>query len=76
MAIACRYAGDILNDYKSGHILKANPQAQFVSELIGGLVGTVVATVAMIADHPLRRSRDRYLPAPQAKPSPNGPRPW
>src|SRR5690606_18254072 len=68
VAIACGYAGDILNDYKSGHILKANPQAQFVSELIGGLVGTVVATVAMIAL--ITRYGGvgtEYLPAPQAQ---------
>lgn len=49
VAIACGYAGDVLNDYKSGHILKANPKAQFISELVGGLVGTVVATLAMMA---------------------------
>lgn len=49
VAIACGYAGDILNDYKSGSLLKTNPKAQFVSELVGGSVGTVVATLAMIA---------------------------
>lgn len=49
VAIACGYAGDILNDYKSGSLLQTNPKAQFISELVGGAVGTVVATLAMIA---------------------------
>lgn len=49
VAIACGYAGDILNDYKSGYLLQTNPKAQFISELVGGAVGTVVATLAMIA---------------------------
>ncbi len=49
VAIACGYAGDILNDYKSGHILKTNPKAQFIAEVVGGLIGTVVATLAMMA---------------------------
>ena len=49
VAIACGYAGDVLNDYKSGYILQTNPKAQFISELVGGLVGTVVASLAMIA---------------------------
>ena len=49
VAIACGYAGDLFNDYKSGYLLQTNPKAQFVSELVGGAVGTVVATLAMIA---------------------------
>lgn len=68
VAIACGYAGDILNDYKSGFILKTNPKAQFVSELVGGLVGTVVATVAMFAlITRFGGVGTEYLPAPQAK---------
>ena len=68
VAIACGYAGDVLNDYKSGYILKTNPKAQFISELVGGLVGTVVATVAMFAlITRFGGVGTEYLPAPQAK---------
>jgi uncharacterized oligopeptide transporter (OPT) family protein len=49
VAIACGYAGDMLNDYKSGYILKTNPKAQFIAEVVGGLIGTFVATLAMMA---------------------------
>lgn len=49
VAVACGYAGDLLNDYKAGEILGTNPTAQLVSQIVGGLVGTVVAAVAMFA---------------------------
>lgn len=49
VAVACGYAGDLLNDYKTGDVLGTNPLAQLVSQTIGGLVGTVVATASMFA---------------------------
>ncbi|NLM36851.1 MAG: peptide transporter, partial [Firmicutes bacterium] len=68
VAIACGYAGDILNDFRSGYILQANPKAQFVAEFLGGLVGAVVATVAMFAlITRFGGVGTEYLPAPQAK---------
>ncbi len=49
VAVACGYAGDMLNDYKTGHIIGTNPVAQLVSQFVGGFVGTVVAAVSMFA---------------------------
>ncbi|NLC68737.1 MAG: peptide transporter [Clostridiaceae bacterium] len=49
VAISCGYTGDLFNDYKSGHILGSNPSAQLVSQVAGGIVGTVVAAASMFA---------------------------
>ncbi|MDR2865614.1 MAG: OPT/YSL family transporter [Spirochaetaceae bacterium] len=43
VAIACGLAGDVLNDFKAGHILKTNPKAQWLAQCIGGLVGIFVS---------------------------------
>jgi uncharacterized oligopeptide transporter (OPT) family protein len=68
VAVACGYAGDMMNDYKAGAILKTNPTAQYIIELIGGLFGAVTASVAILA---IIYSRggvgvDAGLPAAQA----------
>lgn len=49
VAVACGYAGDMMNDYKSGAILKTNPSAQFFIELIGGFFGALTASIALLA---------------------------
>lgn len=49
VAIACGYAGDLMNDYKAGNMLGTNPTAQLISQTVGGIVGTVVASFAMFA---------------------------
>lgn len=49
VAVACGYAGDMMNDYKSGALLKTNPSAQFFIELIGGFFGAMTASVAFLA---------------------------
>ena len=49
VAVACGYAGDMLNDYKAGAVIGTNPNAQLVSQILGGLIGTIVATLAMFA---------------------------
>lgn len=49
VAVTCGYAGDMMNDYKSGALLKTNPSAQFFVELIGGFVGAFTATIAFLA---------------------------
>ncbi len=49
VAVACGYAGDMMNDYKAGAILKTNPTAQYIIELIGGLVGAITASVGILA---------------------------
>lgn len=49
VAVASGYAGDLLNDYKAGHMLGTNPVAQLVSQVAGGVIGTAVAAAAMFA---------------------------
>jgi putative OPT family oligopeptide transporter len=49
VAVACGYAGDLLNDYKTGQVLGTNPVAQLISQIAGGIAGSVVASVAMFA---------------------------
>ncbi|HZK42054.1 MAG TPA: OPT/YSL family transporter, partial [Clostridia bacterium] len=49
VAVTCGYAGDMMNDYKSGAILKTNPTAQFVIELVGGFFGAFTASIALLA---------------------------
>jgi len=43
VAIAAGLTGDVMNDFKSGSILKSDPKAQWYGEVIGGIVGSVVA---------------------------------
>jgi uncharacterized oligopeptide transporter (OPT) family protein len=42
-AIACGLVGDVMNDFKAGHILKSNPKAQWLAEGVGGFVGIFVS---------------------------------
>ncbi len=51
VAVACGLAGDNLNDFKAGHILKTMPKAQIYAELIGGIVGAVVSVVVLFVLH-------------------------
>ncbi len=48
-AVACGFAGDMLNDYKMGHILGTDPIAQTISQLIGAIIGSFVAVLALFA---------------------------
>ena len=47
VAVACGLAGDALQDFKSGYILKTNPKAQFVAEAVGGIVGAFVSVTVL-----------------------------
>ncbi len=49
VAVACGYAGDMMNDYKAGAILRTNPTAQYIIELIGGAFGALTASIAILA---------------------------
>lgn len=49
VAVACGYAGDLMNDYQAGKILKTDPNAQLVSELVGGAIGAIVSVIALFA---------------------------
>ena len=48
VAIACGLAGDVMNDFKAGHILGTNPKAQWLGQAFGGIIGAVIATIVMV----------------------------
>lgn len=41
--VACGFVGDMMNDFKAGHLLRTNPKAQWIAECIGGVIGAAVA---------------------------------
>ncbi|NPV43904.1 MAG: peptide transporter [Firmicutes bacterium] len=51
VAIACGLAGDALQDFKAGYILKTDPRAQLVSEGVGGLIGAFVSVIVLFIMH-------------------------
>jgi uncharacterized oligopeptide transporter (OPT) family protein len=68
VAVACGLAGDILNDFKSGFILRTNPKAQIISESVGAIIGAVVSIVVLMIMFKAygQMGPDTQLPAPQA----------
>jgi len=66
-AVACGLTGDMMNDLKSGHLIGTKPINQIVGEGLGGIVGSVVAVIALYV---MRSSFGGFgselLPAPQA----------
>ncbi len=67
-AIACGLSGDLMNDAKSGYLLKTNAKTQIIAEGIGGVIGAVVSVIALLV---LKESFGGFgteaLPAPQAQ---------
>ncbi len=47
VAVASGLTGDVMNDFKSGHILKTDPKAQWIAEVIGALIGAVVSVFVL-----------------------------
>ncbi len=43
VAVACGLVGDVMNDFKVGHIVKSDPRAQWFGEGIGAIVGALVS---------------------------------
>lgn len=70
VAVACGLVGDVMNDFKAGHILKSDPKAQWYAEVIGGLIGGVVAVVVLFiiikAYGASAFGNPELFPAPQA----------
>lgn len=70
VAIACGLAGDVMNDFKAGHILNTNPKAQWMGECIGGLIGSFVTVgvfyVILTAYGPTAFGNPEGFIAPQA----------
>jgi uncharacterized oligopeptide transporter (OPT) family protein len=48
VAVACGLAGDVMNDFKAGHVLGTNPRAQWLGQAIGAVIGAVVAVFVMV----------------------------
>ncbi len=42
----CCRAGDLMQDLKTGHLIRASPRAQFYGQLIGSCLSIVVTTTA------------------------------
>ncbi|MDD2364206.1 MAG: OPT/YSL family transporter [Eubacteriales bacterium] len=49
VAVACGYAGDMMNDFKTGSMLGTAPSSQLLVEFIGGFFGAITATLALVA---------------------------
>mgnify|MGYP001180857983 FL=1 len=68
VAVASGLAGDVLNDFKAGYILKTDPKAQLIAETIGGIIGSVVSVIVMFVMFKAygEMGPGTELPAPQA----------
>ncbi len=69
VAVACGLVGDVMNDFKAGHIVKSSPKAQWLGEVIGGLIGSVVSVgilFLLINAYGVEAFGGQDLPAPQA----------
>lgn len=48
VAVAAGLTGDIMNDFKSGAVLKTDPRAQWLAEVIGGIIGAFVSVAVLM----------------------------
>ena len=49
IAIACGLGGDVMNDFKAGHIIGTSPKAQLIGQAIGGILGAFISAIALYA---------------------------
>ena len=47
VAVACGLVGDVMNDFKEGHILHSDPKAQWIAEVIGGIIGALASVFVL-----------------------------
>ena len=47
IAVACGLAGDVMYDFKAGHILGTDWRAQWIAQAIGSVIGAFVAVAVM-----------------------------
>lgn len=70
VAVAAGLVGDVMNDFKAGHILKSDPKAQWLAECVGGIIGAFVSVIVLIvilkAYGPEAFGNPDMFPAPQA----------
>lgn len=43
IAVACGLAGDVMNDFKAGQIIRTNPRAQWIGQAVGAMIGALVS---------------------------------
>jgi uncharacterized oligopeptide transporter (OPT) family protein len=48
VAVACGLVGDVMNDFKAGHILNTDPKAQWVAEAVGSIIGAAVSVGVLL----------------------------
>ena len=67
VSVACGLSGDVMNDLKSGHMLKTDPRQQILAEGIGGVLGAVVSVLVLfVMKNGFGGFGTAELPAPQA----------
>ncbi len=67
VAVACGITGDVMNDLKSGYLLKTDVRQQILGEGLGGVVGAVLSVfVLLIMKESYGGFGTAELPAPQA----------
>ncbi|CDD40848.1 putative uncharacterized protein [Collinsella sp. CAG:398] len=49
IAVACGLAGDVMSDFKTGQIIGTDPHDLWLGQVIGALLGTVVAVAVLVA---------------------------
>ncbi len=65
-AVSCGLTGDVLNDFKAGHLFHTSPRAQITAEAVGGIVGALVSVGTFAILLTRYGSFGGELPAPQA----------
>lgn len=48
VAVAAGLVGDVMNDFKAGHILETSHRDMWISEAVGGIIGAVVAVLTLV----------------------------
>ena len=48
VAVACGLAGDVMNDFHAGYRLGTSPQAQWIGQAIGSVLGAFVSVAVMV----------------------------
>ncbi len=47
VAVACGLAGDVMNDFKAGHMLGTSAKGQWIGQAIGGVIGACIAVAVL-----------------------------
>jgi len=65
-AVSCGLTGDVLNDFKAGHLFGTSPRAQITAEALGGIIGALVSVGTFAVLLTRYGTFGGELPAPQA----------